>query len=94
MTSPQVPSHERFEADLAELAVGVLDRTEEVALLNHLVSCSSCADKFERLTSAANSLLLLALEVDPPDGFETRFRKRMSFCGSGVCHNENLFPLR
>jgi hypothetical protein len=84
MTNPQTAFHERFEGDLAELAVGVLDRPKEVALSNHLSSCSSCAAEFEQLSSAAKALLSLVLEVDPPDGFETRFRRRMGFCGSGM----------
>jgi hypothetical protein len=86
MTNPLKLSHERFQADMAELAVGVLDRSKEMALLNHLSSCSSCAAEFEQLTSAAKALLLLALEVDPPDGFESRCRKQMDFCRSNICN--------
>jgi hypothetical protein len=82
MTKSQVTSHERFEADLAELAAGVLDTREEAELLSHLVSCSSCATEFEELASAAQSLLLLVLEIEPPDGFESRFLDRLESCSS------------
>jgi hypothetical protein len=82
MIDPQVTPHERFEADLAELAAGVLDRQEEVALLDHLASCPSCATEFEQLASAAKSLLLLVLEVEPPVGFEGRFWDRIEACSS------------
>ena len=74
--------HERYEADLAELAAGVLDRAEEVALLNHLASCPTCDAKFEQLASAAKSLLLLVIEIEPPLGFESRFRDRIGSCSS------------
>lgn len=94
MTDPQESSHERFEADLVELALGVLDRRNKVTLLNHLSSCSSCAAEFEHLTSAAEYLLLLALEIDPPDGFESRFRDRIDFLSFGTCNiRESRFSL-
>jgi hypothetical protein len=84
MISSQVSPHERFEADLAELAAGVLDRREEAALLNHLASCPSCAAKFEELALAARSLLLLVLEIEPPVGFESRFLDRIQSGPSGT----------
>ena len=78
-----VSSHERFIADLAELASGVLDRGEEPALLNHLVDCPNCMAEFEELVSVAKSLLLLVLEIEPPVGFDTRFWERVEACSSG-----------
>src|SRR5580704_10650410 len=77
MNDSEVTSHERFIADLAELATGLLDGREEPALLNHLVDCPNCMAEFEELVSAARSLLLLVLEIDPPVGFETRFWDRV-----------------
>jgi anti-sigma factor RsiW len=77
MTNPQITSHERFEADLAELAAGILDRREEATLLNHLASCPNCAAEFEQLASAAKSLLQLVLEIEPPVGFESRLWDRI-----------------
>jgi hypothetical protein len=82
MTKSQVTRHQRFEADLAELATGLLDTREEAELLSHLVSCSSCATEFEQLASAAKSLLQLVLEIEPPDGFESRFLDRLESCSS------------
>lgn len=82
MINPQVTTHERFEADLAELAAGVLDRREEAALLDHLASCPACSAKFEQLASAAKSLLRLVIEIEPPVGFESRFRDRIESCSS------------
>jgi anti-sigma factor RsiW len=84
MITPQGPSHERFEADLAELAAGILDRREEAALLNHLASCPGCAAEFEKLARAAKSLLLLVLEMEPPVGFETRLWDRIESSSSGT----------
>ena len=77
MTHAQITSHQRFEADLAELAAGVLDRQEEATLLNHLALCPRCAATFEQLASAASSLLLLVPETEPPVGFETRCWERI-----------------
>jgi hypothetical protein len=85
MINPQGTSHERFGADLGELAAGVLDRREEAALLSHLTSCPSCAADFDQLASAAKSLLLLVLEIDPPVGFESRFWDRIGSCSSEPC---------
>jgi hypothetical protein len=84
MMNPQETTHERFEADLAELAAGVLDKREEAALLDHLASCPSCATEFEQLASAAKSLLLLVLEIEPPDGFESRLWDRIESCSSDI----------
>ena len=84
MIGGPVTSHERFEADLAELAAGVLDSREEAALLDHLASCPSCATEFEQLVSAAKSLLLLVLEIEPPVGFEGRFLDRIESCSSDI----------
>jgi hypothetical protein len=84
MINSQMTSHERFIADLAELATGVLDSREEPALLNHLVDCPNCMGEFEELVSAAKSLLLLVFEIDPPVCFETRFWDRVEACSSGT----------
>jgi hypothetical protein len=84
MMNPRISTHERFEADLAELAAGVLDGQEEEALLNHLISCQSCATEFEQLASAAKSLLLLVHEIEPPVGFESRFWDGVESCSSST----------
>ena len=91
MTNSQITIHQRFESDLAELAAGILERHEEVILLNHLAWCSSCAAQFEQLASAAKSLLLVVLEMEPPDGFESRFLNRLASCSSdpGVLRSWN-----
>jgi hypothetical protein len=86
MTNPLVATHERFEADLAELAAGILDRRQEAALLSHLASCSSCTTQFEQLASAAKSLLLLVLEIEPPVGFESRLLDRLGIGSSDTAH--------
>ena len=69
---------------LAELAAGILDRREEAALLDHLTSCPSCATEFDQLASAAKSLLLLVLEIEPPVGFESRLWDRIESCSSDI----------
>jgi hypothetical protein len=66
-----------YEADLAELAAGVLGRREEATVLEHLASCPNCAAEFVKLGSAAGGLLSLVPEVNPPVGFEGRFWDRI-----------------
>jgi hypothetical protein len=90
MTNPQISIHERFEADLAELAAGVLDRREEAVLLRHLLSCPRCATELEHLASAARSLLLLVREIEPPVGFESRFWDRIQSCSSDTAVVETI----
>jgi hypothetical protein len=70
---------DRFETDLAELAVGVLGRQLEAAVLDHLASCPNCGAELVKLASAARSLLSLVPEIDPPVGFEGRFWDRIAY---------------
>jgi hypothetical protein len=70
---------ERFADDLAELALGILTGRERVAALTHVESCGHCADELEHLSRAADAVLRVAPEVEPPVGFEVRL-----FSGMGV----------
>ncbi len=70
--------HERFESELAELAVGVLGGRERAVLLDHVGSCATCTAELEELTTAADSLVRLAPAVDPPVGFESRVFERLA----------------
>lgn len=59
--------------DLApELALGVLDGAERAEALAHLERCAKCHADVASLTELGEQLLLLAPEVPPPAGFETR----------------------
>ncbi|MBV8295852.1 MAG: zf-HC2 domain-containing protein, partial [Acidimicrobiia bacterium] len=55
-----------------ELALGNLPGHERADVLRHLEHCADCQRLVEELADAADALLLLAPEVEPPMGFEAR----------------------
>jgi hypothetical protein len=65
----------------AELALGSLTGAERSYALTHLDECQSCRQLVEELTAAADSLLLIAAEADPPAGFEVRLLARLKSQG-------------
>ncbi len=71
------PGHQVFVEQLPELAAGVLGGRERVALLGHLEGCAGCTEELDQLMAAADSLVHLAGEVDPPIGFESRVMQRL-----------------
>jgi Putative zinc-finger len=77
-------SHEQMRAELPELAADVLDGRERAQLLDHVDSCPSCTVELEELTMAADSLVHLTVEADPPVGFETRVFEEMRRRPAGV----------
>jgi hypothetical protein len=82
------PCHE-YSDDLAELALGILTGRERVATLAHVDSCARCADELEQLARVADDVVLVAPQVEPPVGFETRLFNRM-----GVAEPAKVVPLR
>lgn len=78
-----------FSDDLAELALGILTGRERVAALAHVEACTHCADELEQLARAADDVVLVAPQVEPPVGFETRLFDRM-----GVTEPAEVIPLR
>ncbi|HXQ18483.1 MAG TPA: zf-HC2 domain-containing protein [Acidimicrobiales bacterium] len=68
---------EAFSDDLALLALGTLSGRDRAMVLQHLEGCASCSDEVEQLSLAADALLPLAPEVNPPAGFEVRVFERM-----------------
>jgi hypothetical protein len=61
-----------FEESAAEVALGIATGEERALVLAHAAECEACAERLERLSRAADSLLLLAPAEEPPVGFETR----------------------
>ena len=60
------------EAQAAELALGTLSGPERATALAHLAACPMCRRLVDDLASAADPLLLLAPEMEPSIGFESR----------------------
>jgi hypothetical protein len=65
------------QEELPELALGVLTGRDRVRALAHVESCSRCAEELEQLSRAADAVVLVAPEVEPPIGFESRLFERM-----------------
>ncbi len=55
-----------------ELALGDLSGSERADAVTHLGSCPMCGQLVGDLTRVAEELLLLAPELEPPPGFESR----------------------
>lgn len=68
----------------AELALGTISGAERAAALDHLAGCAPCRNLVDQLARAADSLLLLAPETEPPPGFESRVLSRMRVAASPV----------
>jgi hypothetical protein len=56
----------------AELALDVASGVERAHALEHLASCPDCRALVDDLARTADSILLLAPQVEPPIGFEAR----------------------
>jgi hypothetical protein len=67
---------EFLDSVAAELALGSLSGAARSVALAHLDTCDDCRGLVEELSTAADALLLVAPEVDPPAGFEVRLLAR------------------
>jgi anti-sigma factor RsiW len=70
-------SCELIQDDLAELSLGTLFGRRRSEVLDHVESCSHCTAALERLSTVADALLLLAPEIEPPLGFESRLAEKL-----------------
>lgn len=61
----------------AELALGIAGGEERARAIEHAAGCAACRRELDELASAADELLLLTPEHEPPPGFETRVIERM-----------------
>ena len=60
-----------------DLALGLLAGPERAAVLEHLQGCRSGRAALQSLAEAADEILLLAADVEPPAGFEARVLARL-----------------
>jgi hypothetical protein len=63
--------------NLAELALGILTGRDRAATLAHVDACARCAEELEQLSHAADAVVSVAPEIEPPVGFEVRLFNRM-----------------
>jgi hypothetical protein len=70
------PECGRYADGLAELALGILMGRDRALVLAHVEGCSDCHAEVEQLSLAADSLLEMAPDVEPPLGFEVRLMER------------------
>ncbi|GAB3410662.1 anti-sigma factor family protein [Flindersiella endophytica] len=75
MTDPR--DCEQVRLVLAELATGAAAGDERAAALQHVAGCEACRQELAQLARAADELLLLAPEREPPAGFESRVLARL-----------------
>ena len=62
----------RFSAGATELALGLVEGVDADALLEHAASCEACRTELDDLVAAVDRVSLLAPEMEPPVGFESR----------------------
>ncbi len=63
---------DEFQAQSAELALGVLDGRDRSDALAHTDHCLACRHHLMEMGDLADQLFELAPEAEPPAGFETR----------------------
>lgn len=77
MSTNEFPAHDRYRADLAEHALGILDGRDRADLLAHVATCTECSENLQGLTASTDSLLHLPVGAEPPVGFESRVMERI-----------------
>jgi len=75
---------EHLDEVVAELALGLLDGAERAAALEHIERCGDCQAEVASLTAVGEQLLLLAPEVPPPAGFESRVLGKIAPAPGGL----------
>ncbi|MGH9125039.1 MAG: hypothetical protein ACRDZ8_09995 [Acidimicrobiales bacterium] len=73
---------EQFQGLAPDLALGLLAGGERAAAIGHLSGCDCCRRHLDGLVKVADELLLLAPEVEPDIGFESRVIARLATAAS------------
>jgi len=68
---------EPYREDLAEVALGIASGRRRGEVLRHAEHCPSCSAELQRSSDAADALLVLAPDIEPPLGFESRLAGRL-----------------
>ena len=73
----------QVQAEIGELALGILSGRERSEVLTHLDSCATCRSELDQLATVVDDLVHLAPEAEPPVGFESRVVQRFEFVAAG-----------
>ena len=68
---------EGIQEDLTEFALGILSGRRRSEVLSHVESCRVCNSELRQLSIAADALVQLGPEVEPPLAFESRLAQRL-----------------
>lgn len=77
MTHDRAVDCDGFDVLADELALGQVEEPVRGRLLAHASSCARCTALLDGLGLVADRLLLVAPEIEPPAGFETRALARL-----------------
>ena len=66
------PTHDEVRELAPELALGIAAGEQRARALAHIASCTECRTLVDELSRAADSMLLIAPQKDPPIGFEAQ----------------------
>jgi len=68
---------DEFDQHADDLALGRVDEPQRTQLLVHASTCPQCQSLLEGLGTVVDRLLLLAPQIEPPAGFESRALARV-----------------
>jgi hypothetical protein len=66
-----IHSHDDFQEELVEFALGILDGRARAALVSHVENCPDCTERLQELSATADLLMYVPVGVEPPLGFES-----------------------
>ncbi len=75
--TPLGPACQTFDESAEDLALGMVDEPRRSELLDHAATCARCRATLDGLGSVVDRLLLVAPEIEPPAGFESRVLARL-----------------
>jgi hypothetical protein len=72
-----IHSHDEFQEELVEFALGILDGRARAALVEHVEGCPDCTERLAELSATADLLMYVPVGVEPPLGFESGIIERI-----------------
>lgn len=72
-----IHSHDDFQNELAEFALGILEGRARASLLTHVDGCPECSERIQELSATADLLMYIPVGAEPPLGFESGIIERI-----------------